>query len=253
MEDLQRGIALDEEHPFQILKRALKASPSLQVEVELALAAILERLNPSERGTRFLTGGAYEWVLAVACWASGIKTIPGGHSENGFDLLEYMNGLKGLWSLKSFTSAKFTGQVRIINKMSGGSVVWNHPTLFISPDLPGLTFFDPRVATSYSSLARENDEALTISASLIKEFAVKNPKCVIPFEAPVNTGNGGESPQLDIVSSILTSGTYEVLGPIMTKMKKIAATAAFLRSQHDQGQIDESTFKKMLANLEAAG
>jgi hypothetical protein len=137
--------------------------------------------------------------------------------------------------------------------MSGGSVVWNHPTLFISPDLPGLTFFDPRVATSYSSLARENDEALTISASLIKEFAVKNPKCVIPFEAPVNTGNGGESPQLDIVSSILTSGTYEVLGPIMTKMKKIAATAAFLRSQHDQGQIDESTFKKMLANLEAAG
>lgn len=253
MENLQRGIVLNGDHPFQILKKSLRASPSLQVETELALAAILERLNPSERGTRFLTGGAYEWVLAVACWASGIKTIPGGHSENGFDLLEYMNGLKGLWSIKSFTSERFSGQVRIINKMSSGPVVWSHPTLFISPALPGLTYFDPRVATWYSSQARESDEALTVSASLIGDFAANNPECVIPFEAPVNTGNGGESPQLDIVSSILTSGTYEVLGPIMTKMKKIAATAAFLRSQHDHGQIDEETFRKMLTNLEAGG
>lgn len=247
---MQSGLVLDGSHPFSILKQAFRNSPSLQVETELAMAAILERLNPSERGTRFLTGGAYEWVLAVACWASGIKTIPGGHSENGFDLLEYMEGLKGLWSVKSFTSKKLSGSLRIINKMSAAPVAWEHPTVFISPDLPGLVYLDPRVATTYASFANENDEALTISARIVKEFANKNPGCVIPFEAPVNHGNGGESPQLDIVSMILTSGTYEVLGPIMTKMKKIAATATFLRSQFAAGQINEETFRRMLSNLE---
>lgn len=248
---MQTGLSLAHDHPFSILRAAFKSSPSLQVETELALAAILERLNPSERGTRFLTGGAYEWVLAVSCWASGIKAIPGGHSENGFDLLEYMEALKGLWSLKSFTSDKLSGSMRIINKMSSAPVVWSHPTVFISPDLPGLVYLDPLVATSYSSLAKENDEALTLSGKVIKEYAANNPGCVIPFEAPVNNGNGGESPQLDIVSNILTSGTYDTLGPIMTKMKKIAATAAFLRSQFSAGQIDEETFRKMLLNLES--
>lgn len=221
MDNRQTRISLDQGHPFLILRDSFKTSPSLQVETELALAAILERLNPSERGTRFLTGGAYEWVLAVACWASGIKTIPGGHSENGFDLLEYMEGLRGLWSLKSFTSARLNGSVRIINKMSAASVTWSHPTVFISPDLPGLVYLDPLVATSYASQARENDEALTLAARVIKEYAANNPGCVIPFDAPVNNGNGGESPQLDIVSNILTSGTYDILGPIMTKMKKL--------------------------------
>lgn len=247
---LQKGLILEPTHPFLALGAAFKSSPTLQVETELALAAILERLNPSERGTRFLTGGAYEWVLAVACWASGIKAIPGGHSENGFDLLEYMEGLRGLWSLKSFTSVKLSGSVRIINKMSGGPVTWHHATVFISPDLPGLVYLDPLVATSYSALTKENDEALTLAATVIKQYAINNPACVVPFEAPVNSGHGSESPQLDIVSSILTSGTYGVLGPIMTKMKKIAATATFLRAQHAAGQIDQATFQKMLANLE---
>ena len=250
--DLEMGLTLPPEHAFEKLKESFKKNPEIRIEVELALAAVLERLNPSDRGTRFLTGGAYEWVIAVAAWASEIQVFPGGHSENGFDLLEYMESLKGVWSVKSFTGESLSGSLRIINKMSPGDINWTQPTIFISPDLPGIVFFDPKLAATYASMATQNDEALSISGAYIKKYAEDNPSCVIPLNAPVNPGNGKESPQLDIVSSILTSGTYTHLGPVMNKMRQMATTVDFLRKQYATGEIDEVTFKKMLANLEAS-
>ena len=250
--NLEVGIALPKNHPFQILKNSFIKTPEIRHEVELALSAILDRLNPSDRGTRFLTGGAYEWVIAVAAWASEIKVFPGGHSENGFDLLEYMESLKGVWSVKSFTRESLSGSLRIVNKMSPGHVVWTQATIFISPDLPGIVYIDPLSAPVYASLATQNDEAVSIPGAYIKKYAEDNPDCVIPLSAPINPGNGKESPQLDIVSSILISGTYTHLGPVMKKMKQIATTVDFLRKQHATGEIDEATFKKMLANLESS-
>ena len=249
--DLEIGLKFPQEHHFMKLKSSFENNLELRLEVELAMAALLERLNPSDRGTRFLTGGGYEWIMAVACWASGIQVIPGGHSENGFDLLEYMESLKGLWSVKSFTSETLSGSLRIVNKMSANDVEFRHPTLFISPGLPGLTLLDPKLAPKYASKVVQNDEAVSISGSLIKKFAEDNPDFVIPFLAPVNQGNGKESPQLDIVASILTSGTYPNLGPVMNKMRQIATTVTFLRKQYEQGEINESTFKNLLSNLES--
>jgi hypothetical protein len=248
--DLESSLKLPPEHHFMILKNSFESNYELRLEVELAMAALLERLNPSDRGTRFLTGGGYEWIMAVACWASGIKVIPGGHSENGFDLLEYMESLKGLWSVKSFTSETLSGSLRIINKMSPNDVEFRHPTLFISPGLPGLTLLDPEIAPKYASMVTQNDEAVSISGSLVRKFAEDNPDFVIPFLAPINLGNGRESPQLDIVASILTSGTYPNLGPVMNKMRQIATTVSFLRNQYEKGEINETTFKNLLSNLE---
>jgi hypothetical protein len=250
--DLEIGLTLSEDHAFQKLKHSFNNQPEIRNEVELALSAVLERLNPSDRGTRFLTGGAYEWVIAVAAWASEIQVFPGGHSENGFDLLEYMESLKGVWSVKSFTGESLSGSLRIVNKMSSGHVEWNHPTIFISPDLPGIVYFDPVAAPVYTSMTTENDESVSISGAYIKKYAADNPECVIQLKAPVNPGNGKESPQLDIVSSILTSGTYAHLGPVMNKMRQMATTVDFLRKQFSSGEIDEPTFKKMLSNLEAS-
>lgn len=250
--NLETGLVLQKDHAFQKLKSSFFRQPEIRNEVELALTAVLERLNPSDRGTRFLTGGAYEWVIAVAAWASDIQVFPGGHSENGFDLMEYMESLKGVWSVKSFTGESLSGSLRIVNKMSPGHVQWTQATIFISPDLPGIVFFDPKMAPVYVSMATENDEAVTISGAYIKKYADENPDCVIPLNAPVNPGNGKESPQLDIVSSILTSGTYSHLGPVMNKMRQMATTVDFLRKQYSSGEIDELTFKKMLANLEAS-
>jgi hypothetical protein len=162
-----------------------------------------------------------------------------------------MESLKGLWSVKSFTSETLSGSLRIVNKMSANDVEFRHPTLFISPGLPGLTLLDPNLAPKYASKVVQNEEAVSISGSLIKKFAEDNPDFVIPFLAPVNQGNGKESPQLDIVASILTSGTYPNLGPVMNKMRQIATTVTFLRKQYEQGEINESTFKNLLSNLES--
>lgn len=249
--NLEKNITLPKDHSFEVLKKSFSETPEIRSEVELALTAVLERLNPSDRGTRFLTGGAYEWVIAVAAWASEIQVFPGGHSENGFDLLEYMESLKGVWSVKSFTGINLSGSLRIVNKMGAGHVAWTQATIFISPDLPGIVYLDPLKAPVYASMSTENEEAVSISGAYIKHYAQNNPSCVIPLKAPVNPGNGKESPQLDIVSSILTSGTYSHLGPVMNKMRQMATTVDFLRKQYSSGEIDEKTFKKMLANLEA--
>ena len=111
--NLETGLVLQKDHAFQKLKSSFFRQPEIRNEVELALTAVLERLNPSDRGTRFLTGGAYEWVIAVAAWASDIQVFPGGHSENGFDLMEYMESLKGVWSVKSFTGESLSRSRRV--------------------------------------------------------------------------------------------------------------------------------------------
>ena len=247
---LEENLLLPIDHPFAMLKESFRKDPAIRSETETALKAVLERLNPSERGTRFLTGGAYEWVLAVACWVAGLKTIPGGHSQNGVDLLNYRESLKELWSVKSFTTPKLTGEIRIINKMSGGQVNFDHPTIFVSPALPGIVYFDPKMAPNFASKSKQDDEKLTIDGKLISKFAEMNPECVIPFTAPVNPGSGRASPQLEIVNNILTSGTYPSLGPVMTQMNKISTTVTFLKSQFENGKIDEKTFQELLTNLE---
>jgi hypothetical protein len=162
-----------------------------------------------------------------------------------------MDSLKGLWSVKSFTTAKLSGSLRIINKMSAAHAEFTHPTIFISPDLPGVVYFDPSLAPNYAALTTQNDEAVLLNAAYIKKYAADNPECVIPFAAPLNQGNGRQSPQLDVVASILTSGTYPNLGPIMTKMRKDSNTVMFLRGQYQSGEIDEATFKSLLRNLDA--
>jgi hypothetical protein len=250
IDDLEKNIDLPIDHPFLQLKKSFSENVGLRSETETALKAVLDRLNPSERGTRFLTGGAYEWVLAVACWVSGIKTMPGGHSQNGVDLLMYRESLKELWSVKSFTTAALSGELRIINKMSSAPVIFEHATIFISPALPGIVFFDPRLAPNFASKTKQDDEKLTIQGKLIIQYATLNPNCVIPFAAPLNPGNGRNSPQLDIVNSILTSGTYPSLGPVMTQMNKISTTVTFLKSQFETGKIDKKTFEDLLENLE---
>ena len=249
-DELEANLLLPRDHPFSILKESFSTHPSIRSETETALKAVLERLNPSERGTRFLTGGAYEWVLAVACWVAGLKAIPGGHSQNGVDLLMYRESLKELWSVKSFTTPKLSGEIRIINKMSGGQVTFDHPTIFVSPALPGIVYFDPILAPNFASKAKQDDEKLTIDGKLISKFAELNPDCVLPFNAPINPGSGRASPQLEIVNNILTSGTYPNLGPVMTQMNKISTTVTFLKSQFESGKIDEKTFQDLLSNLE---
>jgi hypothetical protein len=253
---MEKELTLNSNHPFSMLKSGFEQKPELGSEVETAMRGVLTQLNPSDPGARMGFGGAYEWIMAIACCVSGIQTVPGGHSEKGFDLLQYGNNLQGLWSLKSSAQTKPSGEIRLKNKMSSASRVKNNshsyetPTVFIAPYLPGITYFDPKVAVGYASRIEQSDEAITIKASLIKQFAVDNPGCVIPFQAPENPGSANQVWQLDVVTSILTSGTYPNLGPIMSDMKKNAATVQYLKKQFESGNINEETLNKLLTNLD---
>lgn len=253
---LEKGLILPSGHPFLVLKEGFHQKPQLCSEVETAMRGVLTQLNPSDPGARMGFGGAYEWIMAIACCVTGLQTVPGGHSEKGFDLLEYGNSLQGLWSLKSSAQAKPSGEIRLKNKMSSSSSAKNNsqnyqtPTVFIAPYLPGITYFDPRMAPGYASRIEQNDEAVTIKATLTRQFALENPECVIPFHAPENPGSANQVWQLDVVTSILTSGTYPNLGPIMSEMKKNAATVQYLKNQHDRGHIDKETLEMLLKNLD---
>jgi hypothetical protein len=253
---LEKNTKLDEFHPFALLKKGFESNPDLSTEVEAAMKGVLTQLNPSDPGARMGFGGAYEWIMAIACCVVGIKIIPGGHSEKGFDLLQYGKSLQGLWSLKSSAMAKPSGDIRLRNKMSSlkgqgkNSQPYTTPTVFIAPYLPGITYFDPKMLPGYSNKIEQNDEAVTLKASLTRQFAIENPDCVIPFKAPENPGVADQVWQLDVVSSILTSGTYLNLGPIMHDMKKNSGTIQYLKQQFAKGHIDEGTFNKLLKNLE---
>ena len=254
--ELEKGLVLPGDHPFLVLKEGFHKNPQVSSEVETAMRGVLTQLNPSDPGARMGFGGAYEWIMAIACCVSGLQTVPGGHSEKGFDLLEYGNSLQGLWSLKSSAQSKPSGEIRLKNKMSSTSssrnaqLAYQTPTVFVAPYLPGITYFDPRIAPGYASRIEQNDEAVTIKATLTRQFALDNPECVIPFNAPENPGTANQVWQLDVVTSILTSGTYPNLGPIMSEMKKNAATVQYLKNQHDRGHIDQATLETLLKNLE---
>jgi hypothetical protein len=135
------------------------------------------------------------------------------------------------------------------NSLKNLSQAYTTPTVFIAPYLPGITYFDPTIAIGYASRIEQNAEAVTIKATLTKQFALDNPGCVIPFQAPENPGSANQVWQLDVVTSILTSGTYPNLGPIMSDMKKNAATVQYLKQQFESGNIDEVTLGKLLNNL----
>ena len=221
-QELEKGLVLSTSHPFSILKAGFEQKPELGSEVETAMRGVLTQLNPS---------------------------------DPGFDLLQYGNNLQGLWSLKSSAQPKPAGEIRLKNKMSSSNSLksnspsYETPTVFIAPYLPGITYFDPTTARGYASRIEQNDEAVTIKATLTRQFAVDNPGCVIPFHAPENPGSANQVWQLDVVTSILTSGTYPNLGPIMADMKKNAATVQYLKQQFESGNIDKETLSKLLNNL----
>jgi hypothetical protein len=254
-QELEKGLMLSSNHPFSILKVGFEQKPEIGNEVETAMRGVLTQLNPSDPGARMGFGGAYEWIMAIACCAIGIQTVPGGHSEKGFDLLQYGNNLQGLWSLKSSAQSKPSGEIRLKNKMSSSSnskndsPAYETPTMFIAPYLPGITYFDPTIARGYASRIEQNDEAVTIKATLTRQFAMDNPGCVIPFHAPENPGSANQVWQLDVVTSILTSGSYPNLGPIMADMHKNAATVQYLKQQFEIGNIDKGILSKLLDNL----
>ena len=162
---------------FNILRSAMNSQPDLRNEFELAFASIAAKHHPSDRAERFVFGGTCEWLLAITAWKAGVKALPAGHAQNGFDLMQFKGAVQGLWSLKSSASYNSNSPINLRNNISSSdsaaNAVYNHPTVFMGPYLPGITYIDFANNKGLSSRIVYDKDAAKIKSKDILDYANK--------------------------------------------------------------------------------
>lgn len=239
---------------FQILRQGFQDSPALRNEFELAFAAVASKHHPSDRSERFVFGGTCEWLLAITAWKAGVKALPAGHGQNGFDLMQFRDAMQGLWSLKSSASPKSSGSINLRNNASSttkaAGAIYDHPTVFMGPYLPGITYVDFKVATTMAAAIVYDKDAAKIKSKAVLDYARANPELVIPVKLSAVKAVSEIDSNLKIVANVLESGTYPLLKPTVELLQNYALEIKYLRKQHDEGYISDENFKKKLLEME---
>lgn len=239
---------------FNILKVAMESQPALTNEFELAFAAIAGKHHPSDRSERFVFGGTCEWLLAITAWKAGVKALPAGHSQNGFDLMQFKGAMQGLWSLKSSASYNSNGQINLRNNNSSSTkaaaAVYDHPTVFMGPYLPGITYVDFSTLPQMASKIVYDEDAAKIKSKEILEYAKKNREKVIPVSLTAVANVSAVDSNLKLVANVLTSGTYPLLGQTVDILQKYSEKVTVLRDLHANGSLSDSDFKKSLLEMQ---
>ena len=229
---------------FDALRDGLARDVGVRHELEGALRLNVDRVSPSDRGNRFIVGGAVEWLVAAAAWSLGVLTLPGGHGANGFDLVDLQDAARGMWSVKSQSSSKKAAW-RITNGLVGSGRGLTEPTVFVSPQLPGLVFVDPdrHAAAGETYDARD---AVMLPFAAVLSHALANPECVAPLDAPVNEGRGRENPFLAYAETIATPERFPRLSAMFQAAKPratgVAGDVAALVAMRDSGMITDEEF-----------
>jgi hypothetical protein len=238
---------------FQILRMGLQSQPELLNEFELAYAAIASKHHPSGRAERFVFGGACEWLLSITAWKAGVKSIPGGHGQNGFDLMQFKESMQGLWSLKSSAATKASGDINLRNNISSStkatSAIYAHPTVFLGPYLPGLTFVDFSTNPELAAKINYDKDASKIKSKEILNFALGNPDSVITANLKAVKGKSVVDENLEIVANILTSGTYDLLKNSVEVLRSYSNEITVLRDLHTRGNMSDEEFDKNIQKL----
>lgn len=220
--------------------------------MERAFHINVNRVNPSDPGNRFVTGGAVEWIIAAAAWHVGVFTVPGGHSERGFDLLDLQSSARALWSVKS-QSAKNKSAFRMSNGLGGGGKGFSAPTLFLSPHLPGLVYADPKSHGEVKAAEKQKKDAVTINFGVISKHAKANPQCVAPLVVARNEDNGRENPFLTYTQSILVPEQFPLLSAMFNAaqpaQRSMVDEVRDLAELRDQGSISQEQFNELVNKL----
>lgn len=235
---------------FDALRSALIGQPGLRAELESALLLNVQRVNPTDRANRFGSGAAVEWILAAVAFAAGVITMPGGHNLNGFDLQDFREASRGLWSVKNQTKK---GDFRISNGLGGGGRGLVDATIFLSPALPGLTFLDPAQHPLTAAKARPTGDAVVLPFSAIATHAADHPECVAPCVMPVNPGTGADDPWMDYVENLLTSGRFPLLAQLFVRSAptdtSLVSDLRMLAELRRTGALEESRYQQALDRL----
>lgn len=241
---------------FDEFRDGLARDPALRGELEAAMQLNIDRVNPSDPGNRFVVGGAIEWLIAAAAWHLGILTIPGGHSERGFDLLELQEAARGLWSVKAQTAEK-AGEYRITNGLGGSGKGFQDPTVFVSPNLPGLTLVVPTLHTDVAQRVKQTKDATVVPWGAIKAHATAHSECVAILKAPKNEGRGSENPFLAYAETLVDPQRFVRLSEMFTAAKPplrgVADEVARLVAMHRAGDFTSEDLSAAIAALNGGG
>lgn len=236
---------------FDRLREGLAREQGVRNELEAALRINVDRVNPSDQGNRFVTGGATEWILAAAAWALEVLTMPAGHSARGFDLVDLQDRARGLWSVKSSTVGN-TAAFRISNGLGGGGSGLIDPTVFLRPKrLPGLVFVHPEAHPEVAQAQVKKSDSFHLPFSALFKHAGEHPECVAPLEVPANSGHGRENPFLQYTQTILTPDRFPRLSDMFTAAQPARGTVvdelAKLALMREGGALTESEYRSAIA------
>ena len=235
---------------FDRLRDALNANQGLRNELEWALLANVNRINPSDRANRFGSGAAVEWILASLAYHAGILAVPGGHNTDGFDLRDLRVKAQGLWSVKNTTRRS---DFRLTNGMGGAGKGFVDPVLLLSPALPGITFADPNVHSDLVSKCKNTGDATVLPFKSALLHAEEHPECVAVCRMPENQNEGQDDPWMDYVKSLLDPERFPLLSKMFREAKLVNETIVDaierLVSLRDSGEITQSQFSEFLEKL----
>jgi hypothetical protein len=239
---------------FHIFKTAMDSQPQLRNEFELAFAAIASKHHPSDRAERFVFGGTCEWLLAITAWKAGVKALPAGHGQNGFDLMQFKGAMQGLWSLKSSGSYGSNSPINLRNNISSSvkaaTAIYDHPTVFMGPYLPGITYVDFKNTPDLAAKITYEKDASKIKSKEILDYAVKHPEFVVSVTLNAVPNDSIVDSNLNIVANVLTSGTYPLLGATVDILQKYAEKVTVLRELHASGSLSEAELNKTLLEMD---
>lgn len=237
---------------FDALRAHVLKAPAVRSEVEAALQLLIDRVNPSDRGARFVVGTAVEWILAAAAWEAGVLATPGGHSVDGHDLEDVEQSAKGMWSVKS----SFRGQAstfRITNGLGGAGRGLTEPTVFLHPRLPGAVLVHPEVHPDVAGQVVAKSDGTDLAFRWIAEHADTRPECVVELRMPVNEGRGKEDAALLFTKGLLSATRFPRLSRVFsdneTKVESLATEIRNLAALRDVGELSDDEYRAAKARL----
>lgn len=237
---------------FDRLRAYVGGEPGVRSEVESALQILIDRVDPADRGARFVVGTAVEWIVAAAAWAAGVLANPGGHSVDGFDLQDVEREAKSLWSVKS--SFRREGSVfRITNGLGGAGRGLTDPTVFLHPRLPGAVLVHPDVHADVSAHVAVKADGTDLKLHPILEHAQGRPECVVALRMPSNEHRGSEDPALLFTKALLVREHFPRLSRVFADAEATSTTLSEeirqLAGLRDEGILSEAEYALAKARL----
>ncbi|HEX2705435.1 MAG TPA: hypothetical protein VHM65_06725 [Candidatus Lustribacter sp.] len=237
---------------FDQLRRGFLADAALRQELEWAFRLAVETYNPSNRGLRFITGGIGEWIITLAAYRTGLVTLPDGHDADGHDTLDLLAEVRELWSVK--TSYKRSGKFTITNGQGGPGAGLVVPTIFLSPDLPGIVYVSPRAHPSMVDRVEFGKDSSKLGKDVVRDHAKRHLECVIEFDMPENPGAAVVDPALEAVRLLIDNLNFPRLRLLFQEARErkdvtVVTQVKELKKMREDGTLDEAQYQSLMDQL----